>query len=339
MDTIAQKPKSPLWLFPAALAVSVGAQFFLPLYLVLPALIAAALFYDHRPISVVLLAAANYGTAILLFGDSRAALISAVCIASLGYVCGIAVWQLQQKKSGGFHTAAITAAIAIAALYLSTCLEGVISGAGAFAASEQYAAAVADEITALIETSGLPEAETFLETYGAFLEGFEDMFVLLLVPMLCVCGCILGLSNTLLFRLFIRRDREAFDLVPFRPLRDWSIPKEYSIGITVMLIGSMILLFMETEFSDAVSTTVITLISFPLTVQAFAFIDWLIVRKGTRIAFKRTLMIILIVGLYNFISNILVTVGIFEQIFHARAHLSAMGMGPKPPTSEQEDKK
>ena len=88
-----------------------------------------------------------------------------------------------------------------------------------------------------------------------------------------------------------------------------------------------------------VSTTVITLISFPLTVQAFAFIDWLIVRKGTHIAFKRTLMIILIVGLYNFISNILVTVGIFEQIFHVRAHISAMGMGPKPPASEQEDKK
>ena len=341
MDTIAQKQKMPFWLFPVTVAAAAGAQFVPVLYLVLPALVAATLLYTDRPAAMTaLLSLPSMGFAVYLcYGGPRAEFISAMCLAALGYFGGILLLRMQKKKQSGFHTAGVTAAFSIAMLYLASCLEGVISGAGAFTAIRAFANNVAQEVMAMLASALRPENAVPLETYGAFFENFDDTVVLMLVPALCICGCVIGLSNTLFFRLFVKKDREALGLMPMRPLREWSIPKEYSIGITVMLVGAMILMFMGSESSDAVSTTVIALVSFPLTIQAIAFIDWLIVRKGTHIAFKRTLMAILIVGLFNFISNLLVTIGVFEQIFHARAHLAAMGKDFRPWNSDREDKK
>ena len=340
MDTIAQKSNSPKWLFPLTVAVAAAAQMIAPLYLVVPALIAATLLYNDRPAMYALLALTGYGSALLLYGSSgRAAILSAVFLATIGYAGGVALCQMQKRKQGGFHTAAIISAISIAALYLSICLDGVLSGAGAFAATKAQADFIADQMLEMLHTNAVPNIGELLPSYEAYFEDFGELVVSMLVPSLCIFGSVIGLSNTLLLRLFVRRDREALGLLPIRPLREWSIPKEYSIGITVMLIGSMILLFMETEFADPIAMTVVTLVSIPLFVQAIALIDWFIVRKGKNILFKRVFMGVLIVVLFGSISNIIVTLGIFEQIFRARAHFTAMGMGIPSSDADKEEKK
>lgn len=340
MDTIAQKTNCPKWLFPLTVAAAAGAHLVSPLYLVVPALIAATLMYIDRPAIRALLSLPGYGFAFLLYsGGERAALLSAIFLATIGYIGGFVLYSLQKRKQGGFHTAAVLSAIAIASLYLSICLDGLISGAGAFASTEAYANLVAEQTLEMLRSGAIPNVQELLPSYEAYFEDFGEVVVSMLVPALCIFGSVIGLVNTLMFRLFVRRDREALGLSPFRPLHAWSIPKDYSIGISVLLVGSMILMFMETEFAESVSMTVITLVSVPLFVQAIALIDWFIVRKGKNIAAKRAFMGVLIAVLFGSVSNILVTLGIFEQIFQARTHFTDMGMGIQPPESKEEEKK
>lgn len=342
MENITQKPKLPLWILPAAVAAAAAAQLFSVLYLIVPALIAATLMYTDRPSALFLLALPGYGLAYVLFSYAQDAFISALCMASLGVVPGLVLLYMQKTKKSGFHTAAVTAAACIAALYLAVCLPGVISGDGAFAAAKLYgqemAAYISDTFASAIET--MPELAESLSAYAPILEELDEMIVMLLVPMVCLIGCVLGVANTLFFRLFVRRNREALGLAPMRPLRDWTIPREYTVGITVMLVGSLLLVISETEFADSVGLTAMTLASFPMFIQALALIDWFIVQKGTRVAFKRTLMGILIVALFNHVVSILVTLGCFEQLFRARERIRIIRIETKPPTptDKEEDK-
>lgn len=304
------------------LAAGVLAIVIWPVYLLLPALWAMAMFRT-RPQWLALPAAVSLLAAYWLFGDW----LAACCFTALAALPALALWLLQKRRVNHVYTAAILAALAVLALYGMVCLPGVLSGEGAFTAVQNmFSEAFAASRALVAATPGV--SETLAETWSQYLDIFEDAVPSLIVPTLCALACALALSNLLFFRLFARgRD---YGLARMRPFYQWSIPASMTTGLLLFLVASIAVSCAGWEYADGLSGTINVIVGFPLIVQGLSTLDSLMRRARHNVTLIRTFSYIAIGLLFPLLRSALMMLGCFEQIFHLRERLRA-AQAQRPP--------
>lgn len=301
-----------------------AASVFVPLfYLVLPALYAVVLIRSNNPVLAVPLFCPALLAGILLTGSMSPASehIRMFSMIFGGILSGIAIWQVEKRNKGCFFTAMYAAGCFTLSLYCAVCLPGILSGEGAFTEIQNSFAETAEmfkETAQMLPAGVTPE---FLGSFSQTVDSVVAAVPVFVVPSIIVISCILGLCNTLFFRLFVKKHREALGISPMLPFRKWSVPKSLTPGIIILLIGSIILNLTGSTVYEGVSASVSALIGFPFLIQAVALVDYLIERSKSAHTVKRVLIYIACGVFINFLLSPLIMLGCFEQLFRLRERM------------------
>ena len=240
----------------------------------------------------------------------------ALCFIVIAGASAVILYVMQAKRMSNVITVAALAGVAIVILYAAICMPGILSGAGAFAAIQADAETLVAQLRQMLTAGGAIQTEEMRTLYEAYLEAMPEAIVAAVVPSFCLSGGLLGLGNVLFLRLFARR--HDFGLAPMRPFRLWSIPRELTVGLCIMLIGAAILNFMELDYAFGVSSTVNVLVGMPLTLQGICCVDYLLYRKGGNLRRKRILIYIGI-GIFFYLMQMgLMLVGCVDQVVRFR---------------------
>ena len=324
--------KNPAWFLIVAMLVSIAALFVPFLYCIVPALFAAALIRSATPRIALPLFAPSV-ICVFVFTDltdrSGSSFIPSFSLVVAGIMAGIAIWQLQKRKAGGFYSAFAAAAAAVLGLYCAICLPGILSGAGAFAAAEEAFRETEAVMEEILSASATAETQPLIDQYLTTFHAYASSIPTFLVPGICMAGCACGLSNTLFFRLFIRRDASALGLSPMTPFRKWEVPSSFTLGLAILLVGSLIVRLTGSEYYSAISSTVSALIAFPMGLQGLCLIDYLIQRSRRNHTVKRVLIYTACALLLPVLASMLVMGGCFEQVFRIRQKME-QASGPFP---------
>ena len=316
-----EKNRFPILLAVLAVAASLAQITFLPfLALIVPALFAAVMAQSSRFSVCLLLFVPVVAVSLLFSGGSSVA--TSLSLAALQILPAFAIVYCQFAKKGGFNTALSAGALSIFALYCAVCLRGILSGDGAFADVTASAKATSEAMIAWAETYRTPETAAAVDQMVSQLSQFAKNVQIVVVPVVCALGSILGLSNTLFFYLFIRKQRESLGLRPLSRFSEWSVPRYFTGGMVILVVFSLILFLTDSDSAAAVSSTVTTLFSIPFTVQALSLIDFMILRSGRNVTAKRAVIFSLCAILLPLFNSIFVMMGCFEQIMHLRQRLS-----------------
>ena len=331
--------KNPAWFLIVAMLVSAAALFVPILYFVVPALYAAVLIRSSSSRIALPLFAPSL-VCIFLFTDlsDPGSFVPSFSLVIGGILAGIAVFQTHKHKAGGFNSAFISAAVGAAALYCAVCLPGILSGEGAFSAAGtafQEAEAVLKEI---LSAGATPETQPMLDQYFTAFENLGDSLPSIIVPGICVMACICGLSNTLFFRSFIRKQAPSLGLAPLTPFRNWQVPPSFTFGLAVLLIGTLIVHLTGSEYYSGISSTVSSLIAFPMGIQGLCFTDYLIERSKRNHTVKRVLIYTACAVFLPLLITMLVMAGCFEQVFRIRYKMELVS-GSSRNTSSRGDRK
>ena len=313
--------KNPAWFLVVAMLVSVAALFVPILYFVVPALFAAVLIRSASPRIALPLFAPSLVCAFVftdLADRTGSSFIPAFSLVAAGILSGIAIWQTHKRKAGGFNSAFASAAIGILGLYCAICLPGILSGAGAFSAVEASFRETGSILKEILSASATPETQPMIDQYLAAFDTYANSIPTLIVPGICMVGCASGLSNTLFFRAFISRDASNLGLPPLTPFRKWQVPSNFTLGLAILLLGSLIVHMTGSEYYSGISSTVSSLIAFPMSVQGLSFVDYLIQRSNRNLTVKRVLIYTACAVFLPLFVTMLVMVGCFEQVFRIR---------------------
>lgn len=308
-----------------ALLLSLAAAVFPFALLLVPAYFAYAAMRTH-PALLLLFSAALFAAASVLWGA-----YAALWFALGTLLIAAAVYAMQSRRLGNANTCAVAAAFAVFAIYGAVCLPGILSGEGAFTAMQALFSEAVGEWRAVAAVMFAETPAATMAGVNEYLDLVEQTAVDMIVPMFCSAGMVLGLSNVLFFRLFAKKGR--IELAPMRPFRKWSIPRTYTVGILVMLVGSMIMELTGVSYAASLSSTVNVLVGFPLILQGLAVIDDWIVRKGGGVTGKRILIYALCAVFFAFLQTVLVILGCAEQLFRFRARRD--GTYPPSPAEPQ----
>ena len=313
--------KNPAWFLIVAMLVSAAALFVPVLYFIVPALFAAVLIRSASPRIALPLFAPGL-VCVFVFTDladrTGSSFIPSFSLVIAGILSGIAIWQMHKRKAGGFNSAFASAAVGILGLYCAICLPGILSGAGAFSAAETAFKETETILKQILSASSTPETQPMIDQYLAAFETYSNSIPALIVPGICMVGCASGLSNTLFFRAFIRRDASKLGLPPLTPFRMWQVPSTFTLGLAILLIGSLIIHLTGSEYYTGISSTVSALIAFPMGIQGLCFIDYLIQRSRRNHTVKRVLIYTACAVFLPLLATMLVMAGCFEQVFRIR---------------------
>ncbi len=260
------------------------------------------------PAVVFIISASMVYTPIAAAGISGAVVISAVLL----YV-------LLTKRFSNTYVALSLAGVFLVGLYTAVCLPGILDGSGAFTSVQNAITPMVDFYKSVIsEVNGANEASiaVVIEVLDAYVKDIPN----LVVAALCIFSGVLGLSNLLFFRLFVKKHPEI-SISPMRPFRDWTLPRSMTFGLFVLLIGSIALELYGWEYSDSLSSTVNVLVGMPLLLQGLCVVDFLIVRSPKNVTLGRTLAFTAIAVLYGLLQTPLILIGCFDQIFRFRERL------------------
>ena len=274
-----------------------------PYWMLLPAAVFAAGMFVFEPV-------------IIAAGLSGAALLAAVLL----YV-------LLTHRFGNSDTVLLLCGVFLVGLYTAICMPGVLEGRGAYADIQASIASLNEFYHAASSQIAQinPEAIALvLDTMDAMYEAVPTSFV----AVLCIFASVLGLSNLLFFRAFCRKQPQVA-ISPMRAFRDWTLPRSMTLGLFVMLIGSLILEFSGWAFATSFSVTANVLLGIPLFLQGISVVDFFIARSQKNVTTKRALAYIGLGVLYQFALYPLVLVGCFDQIFRLRDRMR----GTPPPAT------
>ena len=223
---------------------------------------------------------------------------------------------LLTHRFGNSDTVLLLCGVFLVGLYTAICMPGILEGRGAFA-DIQASIGTLNEFyhSATSQISQInPEAvAVILDTMDTMYEAVPTSFV----AVLCIFASVLGLSNLLFFRAFCRKQPQV-EISPMRAFRDWTLPRSMTLGLFVMLIGSLILEFSGWSFAASFSVTANILLGIPLFLQGISVVDFFIARSQKNVATKRALAYVGLGILYQFALYPLVLVGCFDQIFRLR---------------------
>lgn len=284
-----------------------------PVYLLLPALFANAMFRG-KPQWLLLMAAVNFGAAYGLYADW----LLAACLAALAALPALAIYWMQKRRMGNAYTVAVGAGLSLVALYCMVCLPGILAGEGAFRAVQDV---FAESFLYMREALAAVPAEMaeMAALTGEYLDAFEEAIPSLVVPVLCIMAGVLGLSNLLFFRLFARK--QDFGLARLRPFSDWEIPRSVTGGLVLLIIASFVLRLLDWEFAASFSATINVVLGFPLILQGLALIDFFLKRVQGRRTLIRTITFVAIGLLFALLQTVLMLVGCLEQVFRLRQRI------------------
>ena len=320
MENSNRNIKASVGLIIAAVCASLGGLVFLPFYLIAPALMAAVMIRSKN-VSLCAFLFLPVIVASFLLSDSSV-LPSMLSYAALIILPSAAIWYCQKSKRGGFITAVAATGCSIVCLYCIVCLRGILSGDGAFYDVQLAMQETVRIMQSLIERFRTPETSSVLDAYLSELNAFSESVSSIVVPMLIIFGSVIGLSNTLFFQLFIKKDREALGIPAISKFSEWRVPRFFTGGMVLLILGSVILMITDSPSAEAVSSTISVIFSIPFIIQGLALIDFLILNSKKNVTVKRVIIYILCGLLIPFASSVLVMTGCFEQLFRIRDKLS-----------------
>ncbi len=244
---------------------------------------------------------------------------SAAGLAGAAVLAAALLYVLLTHKMSNTYVALTLSGVFLVGLYAAVCLPGVIAGRGAFADAQAAIGSLFDFYReAIAQTPGTDPDTTALVL--EWMDAFYAAVPSLVVAALSTFAGLLGLGNLLFFRLFCRKHPEI-SISPMRAFRDWSLPRSMTLGLFVLLIGSLILEWVGWTFADGLSSTVNVLVGMPLLLQGLCVVDFLIARSEKKAALTRPLVYTGIGVLFAFAQTPLILIGCFDQIFRFRDRL------------------
>lgn len=239
----------------------------------------------------------------------------------------LALCLMQTRRMTNAYTVLTLAGILLVGLYTAVCLKGLLSGEGAFAATQ----AGMDQTIALYRAA-LPAASganaDAVQMVNEYLTALSKAVPTYLVAVLCAAAGVGGLSNLLFFRLFLRKHKEIA-ISPMREFRQWSLPRSMVFGLFALLICSVVLEWTQWQYADRLSATVNMLVGMPLVLQGLCVVDFLLSRSKRNVTASRVVTYSLVgVGVLLSLAQMpLMLLGCFEQLFRFRAR--AQGLPPR----------
>lgn len=267
-----------------------------------------------KPQRMLLPFAAFAGTAFSLMPTVVAAGLTGAAVTA-----SVLLYARMTRRASNTDTALLLAGVFLAGLYVAVCLPGILEGRGAFADVQAAMGAMNEFYRATL--AEMPQinadvANTVLSTMDAMVQAVPTFFV----GVLCIFSSILGLSNLLFFRLFCRKHSQIA-ISPIRPFRDWGLPRSMTLGLFVMLIGSLLLSWTGWEYADSFAVTANILIALPLVLQGLCVLDFFIVRSGKNVTTRRALAYTGIGIVLQFAVTTLMLLGCFDLIFRLRERM------------------
>jgi uncharacterized protein YybS (DUF2232 family) len=226
------------------------------------------------------------------------------------------IYILLTRRVSNAYTALTLAGVFLAGLYAAVCLPGILDGRGAFTDIQTAVGAQADSYRSFI--AQMPYTDPRVAAY--FSDKFDELYQAvpsLVVSALCIFAAVLSMSNLLLFRLLCKKHPEIA-ISPMRKFRDWSLPRSMTLGLFVLLIGSLVLEWTGWAYAEGLSNTANALVGMPFLLQGLCVLDFLISRLKKRVALTRTMSYIGIGLLFSLAQMPLIIIGCFEQLFRFR---------------------
>lgn len=237
-------------------------------------------------------------------------------------LASVIIYFMMTRRMSNSETALMLAGVFLVGLYASICLPGVLAGRGAFAdIQSQMSAIIEVNREALKNTPQIDAA--MAQSALDMMDMIEQSVATYFVAVLCVFASVLGLGNLLFFRLFCRKHPEI-SISPIRPFRDWTLPRSVTLGLFILLVGSLVLELADWEFADGFAATANILVAMPLFLQGLSVMDFIIVRSKKNIVITRTLAYIGTLILFRYTAYALLLIGCFDQIFRIRLRMSAI---------------
>ena len=237
-------------------------------------------------------------------------------------LASVIIYFMMTRRMSNSETALMLAGVFLVGLYASICLPGVLAGRGAFAdIQSQMSAIISVNREALKNTPQIDAA--MAQSALDMMDMIEQSVATYFVAVLCVFASVLGLGNLLFFRLFCRKHPEI-SISPIRPFRDWTLPRSVTLGLFILLVGSLVLELADWEFADGFAATANILVAMPLFLQGLSVMDFIIVRSKKNIVITRTLAYIGTLILFRYTAYALLLIGCFDQIFRIRLRMSAI---------------
>ena len=299
-----------------ATLVALIAAFFPFALLIAPALWAYAgartkPYWMLLPIAAFALCTLMMDSAAILAGLYGASALSAVIL----YV-------LMTRRFSNSDTALLLSGVFLIGLYASVSLPGVLAGRGAFAdIQSQMSSLIAFYKESLAQMPQIDEtmAKSALDTMNLIYESVPTSFV----GALCVFASVLSLANLLFFRLFCLKHPEI-SIPPMRPFREWTLPRSMTLGLFLMLIGSLAAELAGWTFADSFAVTVNILVAIPLFLMGLCVTDFFLSRTKKSATTTRVLVYAGIALFYYYLYYPLLLLGCFDQIFRLRLRLNGM---------------
>lgn len=264
-----------------------------------------------KPYWIALPAAVYAVGAFMLYTPVAAAGLSVAAALAAGLIHA-----LLTRRVSNTYTVLILSGVFLAGLYAAICLPGILAGRGAFADVQAAIGSLFDLYRNAM--AQMPEFDTqTAKVFSDALDAFYTSVPNLVVSALCIFAGLLGLGNLLFFRLFCRKHPEI-QISSMRAFREWTLPSSMTLGLFVLLIGSLILEWVGWAFAEGFSTTVNALVGLPLLVQGLCVVDFMISRAPKNATIGRVLAYVGIGILFAIAQTPLILIGCFEQIFHFR---------------------
>ena len=240
---------------------------------------------------------------------------------SAAVLATVIIYVMMTRRMSNSETALMLAGVFLLGLYASVCLPGVLAGRGAFAdIQSEMSAIISVNREALKSMTQIDE--TMAQSALDMMDLIEQSVSTYFVAVLCVFASVLGLGNLLFFRLFCRKHPEI-SISPIRPFRDWTLPRNVTLGLFILLVGSLVLELADWEFADGFAATANILVALPLFLQGLSVMDFVIVRSKKNIVVTRTLAYLGTLLFFRYTAYALLLIGCFDQIFRIRLRMAA----------------
>lgn len=188
----------------------------------------------------------------------------------------IVFYIMLKKKSAYFDLAFLLSAVFAGALYIIFTLPDILNSLPTFTTISQlfeeywqaYSSTTEFEsmLSIVAPEGGLDEAKKLVELALSQVSS---------VMPLTICGMagIMGLSNTVM--AVKQLNFIKWDIKPMRKYLFWGVPKSFSSGIMVWIIGIIVLSFTNVKSQDGITSLIIFICAMPFVVTGLSFVRFM----------------------------------------------------------------
>ncbi len=249
-------------------------------------------------------------------------------VGGLWIPCASIAWALLttvliKKNKGYFDTAFVGAALYTVAFYLMISLPDIRSGGVAFGyVTTLFSNLIEQSLASAQAVSGMLTAEQ-AALMQEMAHSIRIGLPVYLPAVLCVAGGVISLVNLLVCTW--RSRKVGVKLRPMRRFPYWRVPREFVIGIAIMVLGSILASALHVANMDAVTTAVTALAALPFVVQGACVVIFVLQfsRSNTAIVMF-CIFVVLMMPMSILFLGIL---GLIEQLFQLRRRIIMRSKG------------